>query len=40
MISFTSVIDTVGKFLANSRNHMKNQAKLPARIAHSTHDGV
>ena len=40
MISFTSAMDTVGKFFANSRNHMKNHAKLPERIAQSTHDGV
>ncbi len=30
----------IGICLMNSRNHMKNQPKLPHRIAMSTHVGV
>src|SRR5882672_9006642 len=33
--SFTSAIDTDGKFFTNSRNHMKNQPKLPTMIPQS-----
>ena len=40
MISFTSAIATTGSCLMNSRNHMKNQPKLPIRIERSTQLGV
>jgi hypothetical protein len=39
-ISFTSAIAITGRFLMNSRNHMKNQPKLPARIEMSTQLGM
>src|SRR5207237_8015596 len=38
--SFTSEIDTVGKFFTNNRNHMKNQPKLPAMMPQSAHVGL
>src|SRR5204862_7951365 len=38
--SFTSEIDTAGKFFTNKRNHMKNQPKLPAMIPQSAHVGL
>src|SRR5438270_750700 len=38
--SFTSEIDTAGKFFTNSRNHMKNQPKLPAMMPQSAHVGL
>src|SRR5438309_928881 len=38
--SFTSEIETAGKFLANSRNHMKNQPKLPAMMPQSAQVGL
>src|SRR5690606_22444110 len=37
--SFSSAIETGGNTRMNSRNHMKNQPKLPTRIAISTHAG-
>src|SRR6187200_873473 len=39
-ISLTSAIAITGRFLMNSRNHMKNQPKLPARIEMSTQLGM
>src|SRR6058998_3692853 len=38
--SFTSAIDTAGKFFTNRRNHMKNQPKLPAMMPQSAHVGL
>src|SRR5204863_5999168 len=38
--SFTSEIDTAGKFFTNRRNHMKNQPKLPAMMPQSAHVGL
>src|SRR5437773_1273859 len=38
--SFTSEMDTVGKFFTNNRNHMKNQPKLPAMMPQSAHAGL
>src|SRR6266850_1786234 len=38
--SFTSEIDTAGKFFTNKRNHMKNQPKLPAMMPQSAHVGL
>src|SRR6058998_1997600 len=38
--SFTSEIDTVGKFFTNRRNHMKNQPKLPAMMPQSAQVGL
>src|SRR6266567_251552 len=38
--SFTSAIETVGKFFTNSRNHMKNQPKLPAMMPQSAQVGL
>src|SRR5436309_7836820 len=38
--SFTSEIDTVGKFFTNKRNHMKNQPKLPAMMPQSAQVGL
>src|SRR5213594_3871078 len=38
--SFTSEIDTAGKFFTKSRNHMKNQPKLPAMMPQSAHVGL
>src|SRR2546426_3853419 len=38
--SFTSEIDTVGKFFTNNRNHMKNQPKLPAMMPQSAQVGL
>src|SRR6185503_1735147 len=38
--SFTSLIETAGKFFTNSRNHMKNQPKLPAMMPQSAHVGL
>src|ERR1043166_5242281 len=35
--SFTSEIDTAGKFFTNRRNHMKNQPKLPAMMRSEEH---
>src|SRR3989442_482431 len=37
--SFTSQIETAGKFVTNRRNHMKNQPKLPALIPQSAQGG-
>src|SRR5947208_7854785 len=38
--SFTSEIDTAGKFFTNKRNHMKNQPKLPAMMPQSAQVGL
>src|SRR6266566_4684696 len=38
--SFTSEIDTAGKFFTNKMNHMKNQPKLPAMIPQSAQVGL
>src|SRR5213079_3160812 len=38
--SFTSEMDTVGKFFTNNRNHVKNQPKLPAMMPQSAHVGL
>src|SRR2546422_4646926 len=38
--SFTSEIDTAGKFFTNNRNHMKNQPKLPAMMPQSAQVGL
>src|SRR6267142_1941106 len=38
--SFTSAIDTAGKFFTKSRNHMKNQPKLPAMMPQSAQVGL
>src|SRR5687767_10272098 len=39
-ISFTSAIAMTGNCLMNSRNHIENQPKLPARIDQSTQVGA
>src|SRR5204862_5315084 len=38
--SFTSEIDTAGKFFTNRRNHMKNHPKLPAMMPQSAQVGL
>src|SRR2546425_8511904 len=38
--SFTSEIDTAGKFFTNKRNHMKNHPKLPAMMPQSAQVGL
>src|SRR5439155_7982016 len=38
--SFTSEIETAGKFFTNKRNHMKNHPKLPAMIPQSAQVGL
>src|SRR2546423_7303524 len=38
--SFTSLMETAGKFLTNKRNHMKNHPKLPAMMPQSAHVGL
>src|SRR5204863_7078199 len=38
--SFTSEIETAGKFFTNRRNHMKNQPKLPAMMPQSAQVGL
>src|SRR5690349_12640932 len=39
MVSLTSAIAITGNCLTNSRNHMKNQPKLPSRINQSMNAG-
>src|SRR2546422_1131479 len=38
--SFTSEIETAGKFFTNKRNHMKNHPKLPAMMPQSAQVGL